>query len=221
MLQKCTNAFAGGAAGGGRPGDDTTIFVKGFDRSQGEDDIRAALETHFADAGTVVSVRLPSDRETGELKGIGFIQFETAAGKVCYVKAAGFLLPDSSTGQDSFTADCNLLHKGGTVVFVRLPSDRETGELKGIGFIQFETAAGKVCYVKAAGLLLPDSFTGRDSFTAVCNLLHNGGTVVSVRLPSDRETGELKGISFIQCETAAGKVRLASSCLASCTCCGA
>ena len=56
--------------------------MKGFDKYQGEDEIRAALETHFADAGTVVSVRLPSDRETGELKGIGFIQFDSAASKV-------------------------------------------------------------------------------------------------------------------------------------------
>ena len=75
-----STALTGRGAGGG---DDTTIFVKGFDKYQGEDDIRAALETHFGTVGTVASVRLPSDRESGELKGIGFVQFDSAAGKVC------------------------------------------------------------------------------------------------------------------------------------------
>ena len=78
-----TQLHASAGRGGAGGGDDTTIFVKGFDKySQGEDDIRAALETHFGTVGTVLSVRLPSDRETGELKGIGFVQFDSAAGKV-------------------------------------------------------------------------------------------------------------------------------------------
>lgn len=45
--------------------------------------MRRQLTEAFGAAGTVVNVRLPTDRETGELKGIGFIEFETAEAKVC------------------------------------------------------------------------------------------------------------------------------------------
>ena len=69
----------------------TTIFVKGFDRSLGEDDVRAALQEAFGECGEVTQVRLPMDRETGELKGIGFIEFSTAEGKVGLVLSPGEL----------------------------------------------------------------------------------------------------------------------------------
>lgn len=61
----------------------TTIFVKGFDKYQGEDAVREALTTFFEECGEVSNVRLPSDRETGELKGIAFVEFATNAAKVC------------------------------------------------------------------------------------------------------------------------------------------
>ena len=66
----------------GPPSDDNNVFVKGFDRSQGEEAVREALTTLFSDAGEVANVRLPTDRETGELKGFGFIEFADNAGKV-------------------------------------------------------------------------------------------------------------------------------------------
>jgi nucleolin len=69
----------------GPPSDDNNVFVKGFDRSQGEDAVREALTTLFSEAGEVANVRLPTDRETGELKGFGFIEFADNAGKVCWV----------------------------------------------------------------------------------------------------------------------------------------
>ena len=62
--------------------DGTTIFVKGFDKYLGEEAVRQQLTETFADCGTVSTVRLPTDRETGELKGIGFIEFATAEAKV-------------------------------------------------------------------------------------------------------------------------------------------
>lgn len=66
----------------GRPSDDNTIFVKGFDTSLGEDGVREALSETFGKYGKVNQVRLPTDRETGELKGIGFIEFENQEAKV-------------------------------------------------------------------------------------------------------------------------------------------
>lgn len=57
--------------------------MKGFDKYLGEDAIREQLTAAFADCGEVSNVRLPSDRESGELKGIGFIEFATTDAKVC------------------------------------------------------------------------------------------------------------------------------------------
>ena len=64
--------------------DPTTIFVKGFDKYQGEEDVRQALTEVFQDCGEIASVRLPTDRETQELKGIAFIQFAAPEGKVSF-----------------------------------------------------------------------------------------------------------------------------------------
>ena len=66
----------------------TTIFVKGFDKYLGEDAVRQQLTEAFAECGTVNNVRLPSDRESGELKGIGFIEFGSVDAKVCCLGSA-------------------------------------------------------------------------------------------------------------------------------------
>lgn len=44
--------------------------------------MRSALTEAFSSYGGVNNIRLPTDRETGELKGIGFIEFATAEAKV-------------------------------------------------------------------------------------------------------------------------------------------
>lgn len=56
--------------------------MKGFDKYLGEDAVREQLTATFADCGAVNTVRLPTDRESGELKGIGFIEFATTEAKV-------------------------------------------------------------------------------------------------------------------------------------------
>lgn len=47
--------------------------------------MRSALQEAFKECGDVTQVRLPMDRETGELKGIGFIEFGTVEAKVRHV----------------------------------------------------------------------------------------------------------------------------------------
>ncbi|KAF6249507.1 hypothetical protein COO60DRAFT_1686772 [Scenedesmus sp. NREL 46B-D3] len=62
----------------GGASDGTTIFVKGFDTSEGDDAARAALQEVFGECGEVTNIRLPSDRESGELKGIAYIEYGSA-----------------------------------------------------------------------------------------------------------------------------------------------
>ena len=44
----------------------------------GEDEVRNQLTAAFANYGDVQNIRLPTDRETGELKGFGYVQFGSA-----------------------------------------------------------------------------------------------------------------------------------------------
>jgi nucleolin len=55
--------------------------VKGFDTSEGEDAAKSALMEAFADCGEISYIRMPSDRESGELKGFAYIEFGSAEAK--------------------------------------------------------------------------------------------------------------------------------------------
>jgi RNA recognition motif-containing protein len=57
-----------------------TCFVKGFDNSMGEDDVREALTAAFAPYGEVADIRLPFDRFNQCLKGFGYVVFAEANG---------------------------------------------------------------------------------------------------------------------------------------------
>jgi RNA recognition motif. (a.k.a. RRM, RBD, or RNP domain) len=79
----------GGGAGGATEDDGgTTIFLKGFDRYLGEDEVRNQLTAAFAEYGAVQNIRLPTDRETGELKGFGYIEFASQEEKVSRVMSS-------------------------------------------------------------------------------------------------------------------------------------
>ncbi|KAH0914157.1 hypothetical protein HID58_028603 [Brassica napus] len=54
---------------GGGGGEGQKIFVKGFDSSLPEEDIRQALTQHFASCGEITRVSIPMDRETGASRG--------------------------------------------------------------------------------------------------------------------------------------------------------
>ncbi|KAJ6743994.1 hypothetical protein OIU79_030328, partial [Salix purpurea] len=49
--------------GGG--GQSQTIFVKGFDKFGGEDEIRSSLQEHFGSCGEIKRISIPTDYETG------------------------------------------------------------------------------------------------------------------------------------------------------------
>ncbi|KAI8604798.1 hypothetical protein EDD21DRAFT_190666 [Dissophora ornata] len=50
-----------------------TLFVGNLSFNATEDDIRGA----FAECGEIISIRLPTDRETGQPKGFGYVQFSS------------------------------------------------------------------------------------------------------------------------------------------------
>jgi len=55
------------------PRSGNTVFIKGFNTSSGEDEIRSALEEHFGSCGEIVRISIPKDYETGAPKGsVGF-----------------------------------------------------------------------------------------------------------------------------------------------------
>nr|CAB3494467.1 unnamed protein product [Digitaria exilis] len=53
-----------------------TVFIKGFDTSSGEDQIRSALEEHFASCGEITRISIPKDYETGASKGMAYMDFK-------------------------------------------------------------------------------------------------------------------------------------------------
>ncbi len=93
--------------GGGGESDGVTVFVKGFDPSYGsEDEVREALQETFKDCGEIKSIRLPSDREAGTLKGFAYIEFGSTEAKVGWTGRAG------ATKRSCTCASLGLSHKG-------------------------------------------------------------------------------------------------------------
>jgi nucleolin len=70
-----TNFRSGGGGGG------VSVFVKGFDSSLPENDIKNALSEHFASCGEISRISVPCDRETGASKGIAYLDFKDGADK--------------------------------------------------------------------------------------------------------------------------------------------
>ncbi|OAY67807.1 Nucleolin 2 [Ananas comosus] len=60
----------------GGKGSGQTIFVRGFDKSLEEDQIRSSLEEHFGSCGEVTRISLPKDYESGSFKGIAYMDFK-------------------------------------------------------------------------------------------------------------------------------------------------
>ena len=56
------------------------MFIKGFDTTWPEDDLKEALNTAFAEYGEVEDIRLPYDRENDCRKGFGYVVFTEATG---------------------------------------------------------------------------------------------------------------------------------------------
>ncbi|KAE9593403.1 putative RNA recognition motif domain-containing protein [Lupinus albus] len=60
----------------GGKGQSQTVFVKGFDRSLGEHEIKSSLEEHFGTCGQITRISIPKDYESGESKGFAYLDFK-------------------------------------------------------------------------------------------------------------------------------------------------
>ncbi|KAI9169532.1 hypothetical protein LWI28_013714 [Acer negundo] len=60
----------------GPRGQSQTIFVRGFDTSAGEDQIRSSLEDHFGSCGEITRISIPTDYNTGAIKGMAYMDFK-------------------------------------------------------------------------------------------------------------------------------------------------
>ncbi|GAB2285021.1 hypothetical protein Dimus_019477 [Dionaea muscipula] len=66
-----------------------TLFVRGFDKSLGEDEIRSALQEHFGSCGEVTRVSIPTDFESGAVKGIAYLDFKDSDGMTSALELNG------------------------------------------------------------------------------------------------------------------------------------
>ncbi|CAM6089621.1 unnamed protein product [Calypogeia fissa] len=161
----------GGRGGGNRGNQEQTVFVRGFDKSKEEELIRSDLKSHFADCGGIVRVRIPSDKETGVIKGFAYVEFTEMEG------FESALLKNGS--------NCD----GKTLVVNAAGQNPAPGGGSGGGRNNDRTV-----FVKGFDKM-QDEFTIRNGLTehfATC------GEVVNVRIPTDRETKEIKGIAFVE-----------------------
>ncbi|XP_061355209.1 nucleolin 1-like isoform X2 [Gastrolobium bilobum] len=53
-----------------------TVFVKGFDRSLGEEKIKASLEEHFGSCGEITRISIPKFHDSGAVKGFAHLDFK-------------------------------------------------------------------------------------------------------------------------------------------------
>ena len=60
-----------------------SIYVGNLSYEVGQDDLKQA----FSEYGSVKSVQLPTDRETGRLRGFGFVEMETDAEEAAAIEA--------------------------------------------------------------------------------------------------------------------------------------
>ncbi|KAJ8770030.1 hypothetical protein K2173_009777 [Erythroxylum novogranatense] len=71
-----------------------TIFVRGFDKSVGEDEIRSSLNEHFKSCGDIVRTSIPTEFGSGAIKGMAYLEFKDADGFYKALELSGSQLGD-------------------------------------------------------------------------------------------------------------------------------
>ena len=183
------------------------MFVKNMAWSTTEDEVWE----FFGQAGTVVSVRMATDRETGRPKGFGHVEFESNAdatkavaelngkslgGRELYLDLAAARTPGGGGGgfggsqPRGFDRGMGGRGAGGAAAGGRTPRDGDDRTVFVKGFNKFNTDVDTVKQ-------------GLAEHFASC------GNVEFVRVPTDMETGEIKGFAFVQFDSADAKAKAA------------
>ncbi|XP_017230474.1 nucleolin 1 isoform X2 [Daucus carota subsp. sativus] len=106
---------SGNDKGGKAQGQSQTVYVKGFDTSDGEDQVRSALEKHFGSCGDIKRVSIPQDFG-GNMKGIAYVEFS-----------------DSNATSKALKLDGSELGHGTLTVQEAKPKDNSSGRGGGRG----------------------------------------------------------------------------------------
>ncbi|KAJ6365959.1 hypothetical protein OIU77_002513 [Salix suchowensis] len=98
--EKGTNSKDSNSFQKGGRGQSQTIFVRGFDKSAGEDEIRSSLQEHFGSCGEIKRISIPTDYDTGAIKGMAYLEFNDAD-----ALSKAFELNGSQLGEGYLTVD--------------------------------------------------------------------------------------------------------------------
>ncbi|ORY12560.1 hypothetical protein BCR33DRAFT_629022, partial [Rhizoclosmatium globosum] len=148
------------------------VFVGNLSWNADEDMVAA----HFAECGEVLAVRIITDQESGRKKGFGYVEFADA-------ESAKNALKMHETELD------------GRAIRVDLSIQKERAEKKSFN--------NKNSFTPSAPTSAPADtlFVGNMSFNAhvdgLKELFGEYGNVTSVRIPTDRETGAVKGFGYV------------------------
>lgn len=158
-------------------GQGSNLFVGNLSWNVDEDWLKAEFETF----GELASVRLITDRDSGRSKGFGYVEFVNAADAVkAHDGKKGTELDGRAINVDYAQARAD--KAGGDN-----PRDRAQGRAKSFGDSQSPPS--------------DTLFVGNLSFEvgqdAVSQAFADYGTIMGVRLPTDRETGQPKGFGYV------------------------
>ncbi|KAF9518377.1 hypothetical protein BS47DRAFT_1375325 [Hydnum rufescens UP504] len=163
-----TNGEVSAAAATPGTEDSTTIFVANLAYSVDDEQ----LKTEFSSFGEVLSARVPTDRNTGRARGIGYVEFAERASALAAV---------AETGKEIMGREVRIDLSG-----PRVPSPEKRAKA-------FNDEASPPSAVLFIGNL--DFNCTEDG---VWEAFGDFGEIVSVRLPTDRETQRPKGFGYVE-----------------------
>ncbi len=162
----------GRGSGGANNPKSSTIFVAGVSYDATEDHIREAFQVY----GTIVRVRLPTD-EDGKTKGFGYVEFDT----VDEARAAFEALDGAEVASRSLRLD---------YVAER---DRPSREIEEEDPQEPDHGPSNTLFVGSLSRSANEDMV-REAFSPY-------GTITGCRLPTDKESGEMKGFAYVSFET--------------------
>ncbi|OAE22063.1 hypothetical protein AXG93_3719s1430 [Marchantia polymorpha subsp. ruderalis] len=166
----------GGGGGRGRGDQEKTVFVKGFDKYQDEEAVRSSLTEHFTDCD-IVNIRIPTDKETGEIKGIAFVEFRDFESFNKAVELNG-------VDKDGQTLTVNAAGGGGgggVTTYGGGGGGRNRGDSE------------KTVFVKGF-----DKSLEEDEIRTILTAHFSECDIASIRVVTDKDSGERRGFAYVE-----------------------